>query len=321
MASSWSVGNVEFHMACAQLLPLIPEARKVAAIHAERLLQPATRFERILLMPRYGGKTSIGAVSAFGQDQPLSTNGGWLDETPDLAHTYLAKTTLGMLKMYRTMRPQFPRYSPKITMRPETWDAIKKRFHWLEPHFIANLAFPQQAFYSALAEVGATSEQLEHFNLTWLKTFHDAAGRLYPGLAFDALERTCEKARTTPGVPSCKWQGAAEACAKFFEGQRDIRYWVGHMVPDDRATIAGAKFLIPVDRFQLRLRQARRKDPLSQLPFGLNGPQFARWGTIAGIWTRLGRSQYYTFALPYSIGASFLKARLTEDAFRNMSKV
>lgn len=311
----------EFHTACAQLEPLIDRARSVAAVHAERLLQPATRFERILLMPRYGGKTSIGAVSPFGQDAPLSVDGGWLDEVPGMTFPQLAKTAMGMLKMERTAREQFPNYKPKITMRPETWDAIKTRFHWLEPHFVANLAFPQHAFYSALVEAGATPDALMHFNPTWLKTFQDAAGRLYPGLAFEALRLTCLKARTITAVQTCKWQGAAEACADFVQAQPDICYWLAFMVHGDRSTITGAKFTLPDDRLLLRIRQARRHDPTRDLPYGLNGPGFARWGLVAGIWARSAPSKYYVLAHPYSIGASFLKARLTEDAFRNMSKV
>lgn len=311
----------EFHMACEQLSPLIPRAREIAAVHAERLLQPTTRYEHVLVMPRFGGKTSIMRASPFAAREPLSLNGGWLDETSASSRPELRRTISGMLRVYRESREQFPNYRPKITLRPETWAELIASMPWVERHIVAHLAFPQEAFYSALREAGATPDALAQFNSKWLSMFCDAGGRLYPGLAFEALQRICLLAPSTPAVRTCRYQGAAEACAEFVLAQPDISYWVTFMVPDDLATLQGrVRFSIPIDRFLRRIRQARRKDPTRELPHGLSAPQFAEWGMHAGIWSRLSPRAYYAFAFPYSIGASFLKARLTDDAFRRMSK-
>lgn len=306
-------------MACEQLSPLIQRAREVAASRAERLLQPSERFERILLMPRQGGKSTIGRVAPFANDGPLSMTGGWLDEGQQ-TRAELTRTIMGMLRIHREQRYEFPKYNPKITLRPETWDAIKGRFYWMGEHEVAHLAFPREAFYDALTEAGATPDALLQFGPTWLRTFNDIAGRLYPGLAFDALQRICEKAKTIEAKQTCKWQGAAEACAAFVQAQGDVCYWLTYMVPDDRATITGGKFGLPEERFVRRIRQAQRHDPTRKLPFKMTAPQFIRWGNVAGIWARTSGIPSYAIALPYSIGASYLKARLTDAAFSHMSK-
>lgn len=308
--------HAEFFAACEQLEPLIPKARDFATIHAEKLLSLSSRHERIFLMPRYGGKTRIGQASVFGQHEPLSLTGGWLDEEPqdrdDLSK--LRRTTLGMLKLHREQRAQFPQYNPKITLRPETWDRIKNVFYWLGSHQIAQLAFPFESFYGALAEVGATPDALAQFPVAWLKTFCDAAGRLYPGLAFDALEATTKQAARTNQMTTAKWLGAAMACSRFVEAQDDVAYWLVFMSPGDRATITGRPFTLPVERFKTRIRQGRATG--RQPPFGLTSTQFLRYGQIAGIWKT--HKQYVRFATPYSIGASYLKARLTDEAVRRM---
>ncbi len=300
----------EFQLACQQLRPLLVEARYKSGYHAAGLLNLAGRHETILLMPRAGGKTTLGTWSDLGEHGPLSTTGGWLDERPDQLPRELVRNILGMLKVRRTMRAQFPDYSPKVTLRPETWDRIKGKFYWLEPHNIAQLEFPQSAFYKSLAEAGASVDALAHFNPTWLKNFCDASGRLYPGLAFDALAETCARAETTDAIATAKAYGTNTACARFVAAQKDVDYWLTFMAADPRDSI-------PLERVLLRIRQARTKNRTRQLPFGLTGPKFVRYCEYAGIW-KVNHMRHVVLAPPYATGAYFLKASLTDDAYARM---
>ena len=307
----------EFHKACEQLKPLVGIAKANSPSIANRLLKLDSRYEKILLMPRASGKTTIGEWSRFAEHTPTSMEGGWLDEQVGNDERELVRTIMGMLRIHREMREQFPNYNPKITLRPETWARIKGNFYFLEPQHVAHLEFPHHAFYSALTEAGATPEALTHFLPGWIKTFTDSRGCIYPGLAFDALAETCLQAEKTDAVATAKWKGAALACSRFVAAQKDVDYWLTYMSPGDKSTIASGNLTIPVDRVLLRIRQARRDSEHSQLPFKLSGPGFITYCEHAGIW-KVNSTKYARLALPYAIGASFLRARLTDDAFARM---
>lgn len=295
----------EFQLACQQLKPLIGRARYKSGYLAAELLKLDSRHECILLIPRAGGKTTIGTWSGLSENGAL---GGWLDEAGQ-SDRELVRNIIGMLKVRRTMRAQFPNYNPKITLRPETWDRINGSFYYLEPHNVAQLEFPQSVFHRALAGEGATIDALSHFNNTWLKSFCDSSGRLYPGLAYDALAETCTLAEQTDSMQGAKGKGSGAACARFVAAQKDVDYWLTFLASDGPS--------VPLERVLLRIRQARRKNRLSQLPFGLTSPKFVTYCEHAGIW-KLNHKRHICPAPPYLIGASFLRASLTDDAFARM---
>lgn len=296
----------EFQDACEHIKPLIPAVRSNSRL-ASALLQLDTRFESIMLMPRRSGKSTLTEAYAL--------NDQWLIEDKQ-SDGELVRQIIGMLKIRRTMRGQFPNYRPRILLRPETWWRLNGNFHWLTPEHIAHLEYPKQAFYSALGAAGVAPDAMAHFGPKWLETFCDAAGRLYPGLALDALEHTVTVSETILAVPTAKAMGAAKACAEFVRTQADIAPFLLQLVPGDKVSLTTSKFSVPYDRAMLRIRQLRRLG-LTQLPYKLTGPQYLEYGQYAGIWS-FSAVKYLKLATPYVIGASSLKASLTDDAVSRM---
>lgn len=306
----------EFRASCEQIQPYIAAARnRISPQLAADLLQLQLRHESILLMPRGGGKTRIGQCSAFGRDLPIGETGGWLDEDGQDAAT-LTRLVTAMLKLHREQRATLPHYNPKITLRPETWDRIKSRLFWVEPHQVAQIEFPKAAFYSALVIEGACRDSIGAFPPAWLESCCDSSGRLLPGLAFDALERTVALAERSESY--AKWRGYAEACADLVAAQTDVSYWLTFMAAGDSSIyMRGRRLSIPLERALLRIRQARRAKQGIKLPHGLTASGFVRYCEVAGIW-RVTAKKYVEFSRPYAVGTSFLKARLTTAAFEDM---
>lgn len=308
----------EFRAACEQLHPLIKLARTISPKIAADTLALHKRHETIFLMPRAGGKTAIGLQSAFGQDHPIQATGGWLDEdTTVMTDNELVRLITAMLKLKREQRATLPEYNPKIFLRPETWHRIKARFHWLHPSNLAEIEFPLPAFYAALLRAGATTDALAHFPRAWLMRCCDSSGRLLPGLAFDALERTIAQHLAGLSANHAIWRGYAEAAAEHVRAQPDIRYWLTFMAAGDKQIyMRGAKWSIPVSRALLRIRQAR-KCTKERIFGGLSAPQFIKHCEVAGVWKRNSRG-YLAFSTPYGVGTHFLKASLTDAAFQRM---
>lgn len=307
----------EFRAVCEQLKPLIKLARALSPQMAADKLKLHLRHETILLMPRQGGKTEIGGWSAFGQDTPICEHGGWLDEHPGMLDADLVRLITAMLKLKREQRATLPEYNPKIFLRPETWDRIVSRFHWLHPSNVAQIEFPKPIFYEAFFRSGATPDAMLHFPKEWLARCCDSSGRLLPGLAFEAMERTIDQHLAGLSANYATWRGYAEAAAEHLKSQPDLSYWLAYLAAGDKQVfMGGAKLSIAKDRALLRLRQARRAGQ-EKIMYGLSTPGFIRHCEAAGVWKRNSRG-YLAYSTPYAIGSSFLKSSLTDAAFQRM---
>lgn len=307
----------EFRAACEQLKPLIKQARTLSPHLAAEQLALHNRFETILLMPRAGGKTTVGLASKFGSDGPIQQSGGWLDDGGHFTDNEMARLIMGMLKLKREQRSTLPDYNPKITLRPETWHRLQPSFHWLHSSHVAQIEFPKSVFYQALLKVGATPDALAHFPRAWLERSCDCSGRLLPGLAFDVLERTVDLHLAGLSASYAIWRGYAEAAAAHVKAQTDLCYWLAYMAAGDAQVYTrGRKFTLLRERALLRIRQAR-KCTNERLPHGLSAPQFIKHCEVAGVWKPTSRG-YLAFSTPYAIGTHFLKASLTDAAFQRM---
>ncbi len=319
----------EFALLCRETAPLLAGASARAPVLAAQRLNLAVRHENLFLGTRSGGKSSICAHSPFGRDPTICERGGFFD--PDSAaqsDRYLHEIQRVMLSMFRQQRIQrnsLPLYRPKIFLRPETWWRIENSFLWVPKQSIAEMSFPKQSIYDALTEAGVSAEAQAFFSPQWLEYFCDATGKLMPGLAFDAMQRTVQlgiapdpKTNALEKMWSqAKWKGAARACAAFVEQQKDVAYWLVFMAPDEKSIyMRKGFFTVPYERMIIRLRQARVADRARKLPFGLTGPEFIQYMRAAGICT-MTKFKYLHFAMPYAIGASYLKHVLTTAAMQD----
>jgi hypothetical protein len=304
----------EFKVVCAHLSPLIKEARYRSAFKAEEHLALETRHESIFIGTRACGKTAITRVSPFGQDLAIQEAGGYLDQA-DQPLRDMARTITAMLKMRRMHRSILPKYNPKIFLRPETWRQLKGRFHWVELHQIAEVAFPKEMFWAALLEQGASPDALAWFGPAWLKKCEDATGRLLPGFAYDAMAATVARTDMTPNM--AKWQGFATAAADLVKSFPDLCYWLPYCVPADKTVYARhATLTMPLDRIVTRLRRARLQDKV-RLPRRMSPEQYVRYLEVAGV-CHVNQMRYIVVSRPYAVGATYLKATLTADGLRRM---
>jgi hypothetical protein len=269
-------------------------------------------------MPRQGGKSAIGAVAFPGQDgRALSFDGGWLDESQAESERELERSVIGLMRVLRNSREMFPKFNPRVTMRPETWDRIKGNMRGVETHLVAHLAFPREAFYSSLLKAGASVDALAHFGQAWLDSCCDAQNRLYPGMAFDALRLTCGYSLAGQGERMAKWRGIAEAAKTVVLLQPDLAPWLARFVRGDKFTVTGRQFSLPYERALIRIHQARRSQPPLELPLNLSRDEFIRYGEHAGIW-RVNNRKHIVFAPPYSVGMSLIHTTLTDAAISRM---
>lgn len=281
----------------------------------EYFVSPTSRTEFIFVGPRASGKTTWLRQNGWLRDDGSIVGNGvyGYDADQDAADLATMGKKLTVMKRFRENEwRSHPDYVPIVVMSDTNWTRLKSRTtHSIDATHVANIKFPQAAFYAALKKVPVNIEAVyEVFGATFLLAATDAHGRLLPGLAYSMLLATLDEGGR---VTRAKARAQAKVAGEWLAQQQDLARWLIELVPSYKRLVdkqQTVNYHLKTVRSRLLSHSFRTR---TERPFGLGVNEYMKYLEAAGVW-RVTDKGYAHWGRPYSIGSAYHKLSLTTKA-------
>lgn len=280
---------------------------------------PGNRNEFIFVGPRESAKTGWLTQNGWLREDGAVVGNDVYGYDADTSEEDLAAIGAKLTTMRRfrdTESISHPNYRPIVVMSDTNWWRVKSRSH-ASINMVANISFPQAAFYAALKQLSDIPIEAiyEVFGAKFLLAATDAQGRLLPRLAYMMLLESLARGGK---VTTAKNKAQAAVAGAWLQTQKDLARWLIELVPSYKRLVDKQEVVsYPLKTIRSRLLSHAFRTGHTNRPWGLGVAEYMDYLEAAGVW-RVTDKGYAHWGRPYSIGAAHLKLSLTSSAIDAM---